>query len=58
MNSGKALDDDDPASQVTWLQGGMLSAGALAVVLVTDHNPGQTILLQTGEEEGGKNTEQ
>lgn len=50
MDPGKALDNDDPASQVTWLQGSVFSARALAVVLITDHNPGHTILLQTEEE--------
>ena len=49
MNPSEALDEDDPAPQVAWLQSGVLSAGALAVVLVPHHNPGHATLLQRGK---------
>jgi len=36
MDTGKGLDDDGAATEVTWLQGGMLAGRALAVVLIAD----------------------
>ncbi len=39
MDSGKALDDDGASSKVSWLQGSVLSAGALSIVLVSNHHP-------------------
>lgn len=45
MNSGKALDNDGSSSQVAWLQGSVLPAGALPVVVISHHNPGKTISL-------------
>lgn len=39
VDSGEALDDYGSSSEVARLQGGVLSAGALAVVLITHHNP-------------------
>lgn len=44
MDSGEALHDDGSSSQVSWLQGGVLSAGPFAVVLVSNHHP----VLSTG----------
>lgn len=46
VNSSKALDDDGPSSQVPGLQRRVLPAGALAVVVVPDHDPRQPVGLQ------------
>lgn len=45
MDSGKALDDDGASSQVSWLQGGVLSAGSLSVILISYHHPVHSISL-------------
>lgn len=47
MNSGEALDNDGSSSQMPGLQRSMLSAGALTVVVVSDHHPGHTVGLHT-----------
>lgn len=46
MNSGKALDNDGSSSQVPGLQGSVFSAGALTVVVISNHNPGKSISLR------------
>lgn len=46
MNPSKTLDDDGSAAQVPGLQRRVLSAGALAVVVVPDHDPRQPVGLQ------------
>lgn len=46
VDSGKALDYDGSSSEVARLQGSMLPAGALAVVLVTHYYPVLTVGLE------------
>lgn len=53
VDSGEALDKDDPASKVSGLQGSVLSAGSLSVVIITHHHPGQTVSLVGRTEKGG-----
>ena len=45
MDSGKALDNDGTSSQVTWLEGSVLSAGPFSIVLVSNHHPAFSICL-------------
>lgn len=47
VNSGKALDNDGSSSQMPGLQCCVLPAAALAVVVISDHDPRQTIGLHT-----------
>ena len=46
MNAGEALDNDRPSPQVPGLQRRVLSAAALAVILVADHAPLDAVRLQ------------
>lgn len=39
VDSGEALDDDGASSQVSRLQGGVLPAGPLSIVFISNHNP-------------------
>jgi len=39
VDSGKAFDDDGASSQVSWLQGSVLSTGSFSVVLISNHHP-------------------
>lgn len=56
MDSGEALHDDGAPPQVSWLQGGMFSAGALSVVLISDHHPVHAFGLDyTDNKDQGKN---
>ena len=45
MDAGKRLDDDGSSSKVARLQGSMLSAASLSVVLVPNDHPRQGLLL-------------
>lgn len=45
MNAGKGLDDDSASTKVTGLQSGVLTAAALAVVVVSNDNPAEAGLL-------------
>lgn len=47
MNSGEALDDDGSSTQMSGLQRGMLSAGPLTVIVVSNHHPVHTVGLHT-----------
>lgn len=47
VNPGEALDNDGSSSQVPRLQGGVLSAGALAIVVISHHDPGHPVGLHT-----------
>ena len=42
VDSGKALDDDGAAAEMTWLQSRVLARRSLAVVLGTDDYPRDT----------------
>lgn len=56
VDSGEALHDDGAPPQVSWLQGGMFSAGALSVVLISDHHPVHAFGLDyTDNKDQGKN---
>lgn len=50
VDPGEALGDDGPAPEVARLQGRMLPARALAVVLISDDHPPDAVLLS---ERGG-----
>lgn len=39
VDPGKALDDDGSSSQVSRLQGSVLPAGPLSVILISNHHP-------------------
>jgi hypothetical protein len=45
MDSGEALGDDGPASEMARLQCCMLPAGALTIVLISNHHPPDTMFL-------------
>lgn len=47
MDSGEALDDDGSPSEVPGLQSCVLSAGALAVVVISNDDPGHTVGLNS-----------
>ena len=49
VDPGEALDDDGAPSKVSGLQGGVLSAGPLAVVLISHHHPLNAVGLQDKE---------
>lgn len=46
MDSCKALNNDGSSSKVSWLQCGVLSAGAFSIVLVSNHHPVLSIGLE------------
>lgn len=50
MNSGKALDNDGPAPKMSGLQSSMFSAGSLTVVLISHHNPWNSIFLHISKD--------
>ena len=49
MNACKALDDDGCASEVSWLQGGMLPAAPLTIVGISNDHPGYITGLRVAE---------
>lgn len=51
VDPGEALDEDDPASQVSGLQGCVLSARALPIVVIPHNHPRQTVSLAGAERE-------
>ena len=47
VDTSKAPHNDSPPTKMAWLKGGMLSTATFTVILITDHDPRDTVCLQT-----------